>query len=64
MTLEEFAKLVKRMRDKQKEYFRLRNGTVLSESKNLEGHIDRAVEEILNPKAPGLFDEPIQERQP
>lgn len=49
----EFRSLVKRMRDKQKEYFRTRDTTVLRESKDLE----RRVDEALTPEFPKLFDE-------
>lgn len=46
MTLDELAKLVKEMREKQREYFRTRNASILRESKDLERRVDRAVEEI------------------
>ena len=37
MTARDFFDLVARMRDKQKEYFRTRSGSVLKESKRFDG---------------------------
>jgi hypothetical protein len=46
----ELAKLVKDMREAQKEYFnpKTRTQTALVNSKNLESRVDKAVYEILN----------------
>lgn len=44
MEPKEFIDLVQRMRAKQKEYFRTRDTTILRESKDLERHVDNAVE--------------------
>lgn len=52
MDEKEFRDLVKRMRDRQKEYFRTRDTTVLRESKDLERRVDAALEV----ETPGLFD--------
>ena len=48
MNIEEFAKLVKKMRDAQKMYFKTRDSKVLSESKRLEKEVDKAVDLLLN----------------
>lgn len=48
MNIEEFAKLVKEMRDAQKTYFKTRDSKVLSESKRLEKEVDKAVDLLLN----------------
>lgn len=48
MNVEEFAKLVKEMRDAQKMYFKTRDSKVLSESKRLEKEVDNAVDLLLN----------------
>lgn len=53
MNIDEFKDLVRRMRTKQKEYFRTRDSTVLNESKDLE----RRVDEVLNNKTPNMFAE-------
>lgn len=50
MNIEEFAKLVKEMRDNQKMYFKTRDSRVLSESKRLEKEVDKALDSILNCK--------------
>jgi hypothetical protein len=50
MTTTELAELAKRMRDKQKEYFRTRSTAVLEESKELERRFDAAVSEVLDPQ--------------
>jgi hypothetical protein len=55
MTEPDLRDLVRRMRAKQKEYFRTRDTTVLRESKDLERRVDDALEE----KTAGLFDEPV-----
>ena len=59
MTAKDFFDLVARMRDKQKEYFRTRSGSVLQESKQLEKQVDeeiKRVNEIIKDKQePKLF---------
>lgn len=59
MTARDFFDLVARMRDKQKEYFRTRSGSVLQESKQLEKQVDeeiKRVNEIIKDKQePKLF---------
>ena len=60
MTTVELARLAKRARDLQREYFRGRSPAKLEESKAAERELDRAVDAVLHPKAPpqpGLFDE-------
>ncbi len=39
----QFFRLVERMRDKQKEYFRTRSAAVLNESKQLERDVDKEI---------------------
>jgi hypothetical protein len=52
MSHDEFKDLVRRMRSKQKEYFRGgRVGSVLNECKDLE----RRVDDVLADKTPDLF---------
>ncbi len=48
MTLEDLAKLVKRMRAVQKRYFRERSAQLLNMSKQLEKAVDAAVKEVLD----------------
>jgi hypothetical protein len=55
MSVIELAELAKRMRDKQKEYFRTRDTGVLEESKELERRFDAVVSQVLDPQ---LFSEP------
>ncbi len=53
MTAKEFFDLVSDMRSKQKEYFRTRSSSVLSESKALERRVDdeiKRVKQILTEK--------------
>ncbi len=53
MTAREFFDLVSDMREKQREYFRTRSLSVLSESKALERRVDdeiRRVKQILDEK--------------
>lgn len=56
----QFFRLVERMRDKQKEYFRTKSQAVLNESKQLEREVDGEIQKannILNNLAePSLFD--------
>lgn len=54
MNTDEFIDLVRRMRARQKAYFKTRDATVLRESKDLEARTDQAIEEMTRP--PGLFD--------
>lgn len=46
MTAKDFFDLVARMRDKQKEYFRTRSGSVLKESKQLEKQVDEEIKRV------------------
>ena len=46
MTARDFFDLVARMRDKQKEYFRTRSGSVLKESKQLEKQVDEETRRV------------------
>ena len=59
MTAKDFFHLVAQMRDRQKEYFRTRSGSVLKESKQLEKQVDeeiKRVNEIIKDKQePKLF---------
>lgn len=48
--MNEFEKLVLKMRNKQKEYFRTRNRTILQESKILESQVDKYLKNIQQPK--------------
>ena len=57
MTIEQYSSLVKRMRSKQKDYFRTRDRTVLNECRDLERRVDEATEAILNPQPPALFED-------
>lgn len=54
----QFFRLVERMRDKQKEYFRTRNEAVLNESKQLERDVDKEIQRVNNAlgnRQPSLF---------
>ena len=57
----QFFRLVERMRNKQKEYFRTKSQIVLSESKRLEREVDEEIaraNNIINDRQqPSLFDE-------
>lgn len=44
----QFFRLVERMRDKQKEYFRTRSAAVLNESKHLERDVDKEIQRVNN----------------
>lgn len=46
MKAREFFDLVARMRDKQKEYFRTRQPSVLSESRDLERTVDAEIKRV------------------
>lgn len=63
MTLQELAKLASSVRDAQRRYFRDRSPQNLNMSKDWERRLDAAVQEILEPQNPGLFDEKIKEQQ-
>lgn len=54
----QFFRLVERMRDKQKEYFRTRNEAVFNESKQLERDVDKEIQRVNNAlgnRQPSLF---------
>ena len=44
MSMNDFIKLVKEMREMQKRYFKTRNADVLKESKRLEREVDAEIE--------------------
>lgn len=44
----QFFRLVERMRDKQKEYFRTKSQAVLNESKQLEREVDGEIQRANN----------------
>lgn len=48
MTQTDFISLVKRMREAQKIYFRLRTTEVLEPAKSLEKQVDNAIREMEN----------------
>lgn len=58
MSLEEFAELVRRMRAKQKEYFKKRTPTLLAESKDWERRVDEALDVLAGKGTPSMFDGP------
>lgn len=43
----QFFRLVERMRDKQKEYFRTKSQVVLNESKQLEREVDSEIQRAI-----------------
>lgn len=54
----QFFRLVERMRDKQKEYFRTKSQVVLNESKQLEREVDSEIQRannILNNRAAAII---------
>lgn len=51
----EFVKLVRQMRDKQKEYFRTRNLIVLRDAKKLESDVDNTVISLFQDEQMQLF---------
>ncbi|MCE5280310.1 MAG: hypothetical protein ABFD92_07710 [Planctomycetaceae bacterium] len=55
MQARELAKLVKAMRDKQKEFFRAHEPQVLQQAKALERQVDQVIEKALSGQA-GLFE--------
>lgn len=46
MTFEEFIQLVHKMREAQREYFRIRGTEALSRAKNLEKAVDVAIKNM------------------
>ena len=58
MNMQEYVKMVERMRVKQRQYFRTRDTIVLQECRDLERRVDEATAAILHPPTPGLFEEP------
>ena len=46
MTGRQFFDLVSRLRDSQKEYFRTRNKTALSQAKELEKEVDAEIDRV------------------
>ena len=56
----QFFRLVERMRNKQKEYFRTKSQAVLNESKQLEREVDSEIQRtnniLNNRQQPSLFD--------
>lgn len=56
----QFFRLVERMRNKQKEYFRTKSKAVLNESKQLEREVDGEIQKanyiLNNRQQPSLFD--------
>lgn len=56
----QFFRLVERMRNKQKEYFRTKSQAVLNESKQLEREVDSEIQKankiLNNRQQPSLFD--------
>ncbi|MFO0806049.1 MAG: hypothetical protein U0791_23335 [Gemmataceae bacterium] len=56
--MDDFQKLVKQMRTKQREYFRTRTSEVLRECKDLERRVDEAVAKALVKEASrNLFEQ-------
>lgn len=56
----QFFRLVERMRNKQKEYFRTKSKRALNESKQLEREVDGEIQKanyiLNNRQQPSLFD--------
>lgn len=56
----QFFRLVERMSNKQKEYFRTKSPSVLNESKSLEREVDSEIQRanniLNNRQQPSLFD--------
>lgn len=59
MDLIEFATLVRKLREAQRQFFKTRASPYLYESKALERIVDRKIEELLSP---GLFDAKTEKR--
>lgn len=55
MTAPDLARLTLKVLDKQQEYFRGRNGTVLAECRDLERRLRDACKAVLNPPTADLF---------
>jgi hypothetical protein len=56
MSNDEFVDLVSRLRDAQKNYFRVRTADALEGSKRLERDVDKAIEEMRSrDRQPTLF---------
>jgi hypothetical protein len=56
-----FRALVKRMRDAQKKYFRSKALADLDRAKDLEHDVDIALHAEVQPRLPGVVDEPRAE---
>jgi len=54
MTIFELARLIQRMRDAQRHYFRTRSLEALDDSKRLERELDHAARVILEDRPPML----------
>ncbi len=61
MTIQDYARMVAYTRKLQNFYFESRSREDLQNARSWERKLDQATDEILNPKNPGLFDEPIKE---
>lgn len=57
----DFRDLVRRMRAKQRDYFREKDATVLRECKDLERRVDAALDGTAASARPSLFDANDQE---
>lgn len=55
MPLDEFKDLIRRMREKQKTYFRTRDAAVLRECKDLERRVDDELDARFH--TPALFED-------
>ena len=53
--MEDLVKLVKEMREAQKEYFRTRDKSMLQRSKELEKAVDKYISEYNQPKKTSMF---------
>lgn len=58
MTIDDFARLVRSMREAQTVSFRTRAANHVVASRDWERRVDAAVREVLEPPQPGLFDRP------
>jgi hypothetical protein len=59
MTIRELAKLAQNCREAQKRYYDHRSQTNLILAKTEEKRLDRAIDEVMNPPPPRLFDEKL-----
>lgn len=57
MNTQDLARMVLKTLALQKEYFRTRSASKLSECKDAERRLERACDEILNPPGADLFKE-------